>query len=238
MRVYLPERAFPTRPRRLGQDRRRDGDRHVRGNGESMAQPMRASPTDDEEEPEDAALVARARGDPRAFAPLYARYARPVYRYCWRRLGSHEAAEDATSQTFTKALAALDRCDGAAFRAWLFTIAHNVVTDLYRRRQPRADLEALEAMPDDALGPEAVALADEERRSVQRVLARLRPEQRRVVELRLAGLTGPEIAAVLGRRPEAVKSTQHRAYARLRQLLGDEVGDGEIRGRRETDAAR
>ena len=57
-------------------------------------------------------LIAAAQRDRRAFAPLYARYARPIYRFCYRRLGSHEAAEDATSQTFVKALAALDRYQG------------------------------------------------------------------------------------------------------------------------------
>jgi DNA-directed RNA polymerase specialized sigma24 family protein len=41
-----------------------------------------------------------------------------------------------------------------------------------------------------------------------------------VVELRLAGLSGPEIALALGRSPGAVRLAQFRAYARLRDLLG------------------
>ncbi len=57
---------------------------------------------------------------------------------------------------------------------------------------------------------------------VQMLLAALPDEQRHVVALRLAGLSGPEIAAVLGRHPAAVKSTQFRAYTRLRRLLGRE----------------
>jgi DNA-directed RNA polymerase specialized sigma24 family protein len=46
-----------------------------------------------------------------------------------------------------------------------------------------------------------------------------------VIELRLAGLTGPEIAAALDMQVAAVKSTQFRAYARLRELLGDVLAD-------------
>jgi RNA polymerase sigma factor (sigma-70 family) len=190
-----------------------------------LARLMEASPpaevlrgTEDDDE-----LVARAQREPRAFAPLYARYARPVYRYRYRRLGSHEAAEDATSQIFTKAFASLGRYREGTFREWLFTIVGNVITDLYRRQRPQ-------------VGPEETLLAAEERQSVQRRLQRLRPEQRRVVELRLAGLTGPEIARVLDRRPEAVKSTQFRAYARLRTLLGIDT-EGE-RGRTDGDAVR
>ena len=193
--------------------------------GEGLERLMEASPSAEGfGKGEEAALVARAQRDPRAFAPLYARYARPIYRYCYRRLGNHEAAEDATSQTFTKALASLARYQEGTFRGWLFTIANNVVTDLYRRQRPQVGLEMVEATPDAEPGPEEALLASEERQTVQWMLQRLRPEQRRVVELRLAGLTGPEIAQVLERRPEAVKSTQFRAYARLRTLLGVETG--------------
>ncbi len=174
---------------------------------------------------DDAALANRAAVDPASFAPLYARYVRPIYRYCYRRLGSHETAEDATSQTFLKALAAIgrfeDRKDGS-FRSWIFTIADRVVTDSYRRQKPHADLDAAEEIVDGRRGPEDLALAGEERHRVQTLLAALPDEQHRVVALRLAGLSGPEIAAVLGRHPAAVKSTQFRAYTRLRRLLGRE----------------
>ena len=89
----------------------------------------------------DARVVALAKSDPRAFAPLYARYFDPVYRYCYRRLGNPEAAADATSHVFAKALAALPgyREDAPSFRSWLFAIAHNVISDDLRARRPVAD---------------------------------------------------------------------------------------------------
>ncbi len=64
-----------------------------------------AGPACDRADPSDSALVAAARADRRAFAPLYNRYVDPVYRYCLRRLGDRAAAEDATSQVFSKGLA-------------------------------------------------------------------------------------------------------------------------------------
>src|SRR4051794_32862570 len=67
--------------------------------------------------PDDAALVAAAQVDPTAFAPLYARYLPPVYRYCYRRLETSAAAEDATSEIFVKVLAALPRYRAGSFRA-------------------------------------------------------------------------------------------------------------------------
>lgn len=182
-----------------------------------------SSGASDDQATEEASLVARAQRDPAAFTPLYARYARPVYRYCYRRLGSHEAAEDATSQTFAKALAGLPRYRHGSFRGWLFTIADRVVTDVYRRQRPQLGLHVAAELVDRAPGPEDRALADEDRRAVQVLLGRLPADQRRVVELGLAGLTVPEIARVLGRRPEAVKSTRFRAYARLRRLMAAPV---------------
>lgn len=88
----------------------------------------RQQPTQPEPEASasDAELVALAMADLRQFALLYTRYLDPVHRYCYRRLGSREAAEDATSAVFTKALAAFPRYRDASFRAWLFTIAHHV----------------------------------------------------------------------------------------------------------------
>lgn len=171
---------------------------------------------------DDAEIVARARDDLHAFAPLYARYAETVYRYAYRRLHDHDGAADATSQTFLKAISGLGHYRGGSFRAWLFTIAANVVADAHRRRRPAMplDLISLSASPvDTSPGPEELALALESAESVTKLLARLTPEQGDIVALRLAGLSGVEIAEVLDKSVTAVRSSQFRAYARLRQLL-------------------
>lgn len=168
----------------------------------------------------DAELVALAQGDPRAFAPLYTRYLDPIHRYCYRRLGSREAAEDATSLVFAKALSALPRYHHTSFRCWLFTIAHHVIVDRYRDTLPEHALETAADLLDEAPSPEELALAADERRSVRVLLAQLPDHQRRVVELRLAGLTGAEIAQTLGRSAANIDVTQCRAVARMRVLLG------------------
>jgi RNA polymerase sigma-70 factor (ECF subfamily) len=169
----------------------------------------------------EAALIARARSDPQAFSQLYRRYLEPVYRYCYHRLGSKEAAEDATSQVFAKVLNALPtyRPD-RPFRSWLFVIAHNVVVDAHRARRTDQPLDAAAHLHDTAPTPEDAAIAAEGAETVRELLAGLSPDQARVVELRLAGLTEVEIARVLGRKPGAVRAVQFRALSRLRSLLG------------------
>jgi RNA polymerase sigma-70 factor (ECF subfamily) len=170
---------------------------------------------------EDARLVALAKADLRAFAPLYARYFDPVYRYCYRWLGHPEAAADATAQVFTKVLAALPgyREDAPSFRSWLFAIAHNVITDDLRARRPIATMAAAADVAANGQSPEEVVLTQEAGCMVRTLLAQLPPDQRQILELRLAGLTGPEIAAALGRSLCAVKIAQVRAFARLRATL-------------------
>ena len=173
---------------------------------------------------DDTILVAQAKRDRHAFAPLYRRYVEAVYRYCFRHLGSQEEAEDATSQIFTQVLAALPRLDDQPFRAWLFTIAQNVVTDVHRHRAkaawPSSSLapHGVVELADPEPSPEHQALAAEQGRTIRALLAQLPEEPRHLLELRLAGLTDAEIAQVLGRSHGAVRVAQHRAVMRLRAL--------------------
>lgn len=168
----------------------------------------------------DALLARRAGRDPDAFAALYERYVEAVYRYTYRRLGTREQAEDATSQVFHKAYASLASYQGGSFRAWLFSIAHNVVVDSYRRGHQVWPLDEAHEVPDRARSPEDLAIAADEQRTLHECVRLLAPDQRRVVELRLAGLTGAEIAQVLDCNVGAIKMLQHRAMTRLRELMG------------------
>jgi DNA-directed RNA polymerase specialized sigma24 family protein len=56
------------------------------------------------EERADATRERAALLDASAFSALYLRYADRIFRHCDRRLGSREAAEDATGLVFAKAL--------------------------------------------------------------------------------------------------------------------------------------
>jgi RNA polymerase sigma-70 factor (ECF subfamily) len=169
---------------------------------------------------DEVAIIAFAKRDPAAFAPLYQAYLAPVYRYCYRRLGNREAAEDATSLVFERALRSLAMFRGGSFRAWLFTIAHNAVTDAYRRRGAVQPFDDTLDIADPAPPPEQVALLADERRLLTTALALLPADQRQVIELRLSGLASTEVAEILGRSPQAVRALQLRATRRLQSLLG------------------
>ena len=171
--------------------------------------------------------VVLARTDPRAFAPLYNRYVGPIYLYCLRQLHNPQEAEDATSHVFTRALVALPRFHprpsdrGSTFRAWLYTIARNVVIDSLRKRRPQASVDDTTIdhrwLTDTSPGPEDLAIQADDAARLHALLDRLPERQRAVIELRLSGLNGPEIATALDLTISAVKSLQVRAYRHLRQ---------------------
>lgn len=165
------------------------------------------------------ALVEAARRDPDAFAPLYERYVAMIYRFCFRRLGTREEAEDATSITFQKALRSLRSFHGGSFRAWLFTIADRTTLDRLRRGKREQPLDQAFLIPDRTRSPEAEAVGADARRRLWEALVVLTPDQRRVIELRLSGLDFGEIAQVLNRNRNAIDALNFRAVQRLRQVL-------------------
>jgi RNA polymerase sigma-70 factor (ECF subfamily) len=176
------------------------------------------------------AAVDRAKQDPAAFAPLYEAHVETVWRYALSRLRHPERAADVTSQTFIKAITALPtfrpdrRGEHTTFRSWLLTIAHNVIIDELRRTRPTTDLDAPIAqawLVDRAVSPEDSALASAERQRIERAVARLPETQRQIVELRSIGMKGAEIARLLDMTLAAVKTANHRAFLRLRDLLAD-----------------
>ena len=171
--------------------------------------------------------VAAALKDMSAFAHLYGRYYLPIYQYCRLRLQSAQETEDATNETFERAMRSLAGFRGGSFRSWLFSIAANHVRNTARDRRPMLPLPSGPESPDldPMISPEEAALARERAQVMQDRLAALPEGQRRVVELRLVGLSAPDIADVFGMSVSAVKVAQWRAFKRLRDLLDGEDKD-------------
>jgi RNA polymerase sigma-70 factor, ECF subfamily len=166
-------------------------------------------------------LVERARvGDPDAWELLYRRAYPRLVAYARRRLAAPDQAEEAVSETMTRAMDTIDRYrpGPAGLQGWLFGIARNVVLETYRAgaRQRAADPATLEPAP-TGNEPEEAVLVAEERSLLVRAFDRLSESDRDVLELRvLAGLDAEQVGAITGRRAGAVRTAQSRALARLR----------------------
>jgi RNA polymerase sigma-70 factor (ECF subfamily) len=171
----------------------------------------------------DSSPSAQILADPLVFDVIYERYADPILNYCYHRLGTWEEAEDAAQQIFVNAYRALPRFQDrhSSVRSWLFTVAHNEIANRHRYHARHRTLPLTEAAGvfDPTPLPEDIAIIGDHQARLRTLLLSLSEDQRRVVELRLAGLRDGEIAGVLGRSPGAVRGVQARAVARLRALL-------------------
>jgi RNA polymerase sigma-70 factor (ECF subfamily) len=168
------------------------------------------------------ALVSRAtQRDPDAWERLY-RHAYPrLFGYARRRLFDDLAAEDAVSETMTRALNGIDRFTwrGPGFDAWLYGIARNVVLEHGRTRRQTVGLDADER-PADASGPEERLLAAAESEALRVAFERLEPDERELLELRInGGLSAQAVGDLLGKQAGAVRMAQSRALQRLRVMM-------------------
>jgi RNA polymerase sigma-70 factor, ECF subfamily len=171
-------------------------------------------------------LVTAAQANPAAFSGIYRRYLARVYRYARANTASDDDAADLTQQVFLQALAALPeyRPRGVPFAAWLFRIARHAVIDAHRRRRASVTLDAL---PDTlhataAHDPEAEVLRREALKHLGALVATLDPDKRELLALRFAAqLSSSEIAAVVGKRPEAVKKQLTRILHALKERYHD-----------------
>src|SRR5438105_10345133 len=130
-------------------------------------------------------------------------------------------AEDLAADVFVAAAEGLARFEGGeqGFRSWLFTIAYRKVGQLRRRLGRRrtdpapAEDVAEHLAPGDA---EADAMAVLATRAALERIAALPAAQSEVLLLRVvADLSVDDVAAIVGKRPAAVRALQHRALLRL-----------------------
>jgi RNA polymerase sigma-70 factor (ECF subfamily) len=177
-------------------------------------------------DPFESVLAAAQEGAEWAISVLYRDLQPSLLRYL--RSQAPADGDDLASEVWLDAASSLPRFQGdeAAFRRWLFTIARRRLIDLRRRDgRRRAVLDPLESPfeASDATDPEARLLASGETEAALTRVGSLPPDQAEVVLLRvLGGFTVEDVAAIVGKKPGAIRVLQHRGLKRLAEdLAGD-----------------
>jgi RNA polymerase sigma-70 factor (ECF subfamily) len=169
-----------------------------------------------------AVLAAAQTGAEWAWERIYRDLAGSVRGY----LRAHGAAEpdDLVAEVFLQLARNLHGFEGdeQGFRSWVFTVAHHRLID-ERRARDRRPVDVAEAPELEAAGSTGDAEDDAVNRlavhEARALLDHLSPDQRDVLLLRVfGGLTVEEVAAVVDKRPGAVKALQRRALASLQRL--------------------
>ena len=164
---------------------------------------------------DDELMAQFAEGSHAAFEVLYARHKDGVYRY-FLRVTDAASAADAHQETWIRIVANRRKYRAAnRFRAYLFTVAHNVLMDQFRRP---AWETGLDPEPVDDGSPESKASRIEAAARLKVLIERLPMVQREALIMRKeAGLTVREIADITGVTEEGVKSRLRYAMTRLKR---------------------
>ncbi|MDA8341187.1 MAG: RNA polymerase sigma factor [Actinomycetota bacterium] len=181
----------------------------------------------------EAALQAARSGDDAAMAQVF-RSLHPALLQYVRVRAPYADVDDLVAETWLAAAEKFGSFAGgvADFRAWIFTIAHRRVIDYYRRGGRRLRPFVLEDAPEPAVPDvaDAVVAGMSSDQAIGRLVAGLPPDQAEVLVLRVVGELGVEqAAAIMGKRPGAIRVLQHRALRRLRSSMSEaETGDRDV----------
>jgi len=155
------------------------------------------------------------------FEELYGAYADDVYRYILSLCGSSHIAEDVTSETFLKAVKAINKFKGECeVRVWLCKIAKNTYFTMAKKNKFTTE------MPDDLSGGdnfESKLIDKSHAFEVHKLLHGLGEPYKEVFSLRVfSELSFTEIGALFGKPDTWARVTFHRAKTKLKEGLNDD----------------
>jgi RNA polymerase sigma-70 factor (ECF subfamily) len=147
-----------------------------------------------------------------------------VYNYFRFHVPLADVAEDLTAETFLKVVRAADRFDPAkgSAKAWILTVARNVLADWSRRARLRqyVTLGAMHDLVYEAPSPEERLLREEEVGRLLDAVATLAEGDRELIGLRYgSGLDTGEVAQILGISEGSVRTRLWRVLGRLRSAM-------------------
>ncbi|MFQ5705556.1 MAG: sigma-70 family RNA polymerase sigma factor [Gemmatimonadales bacterium] len=151
---------------------------------------------------------------------LFEQHQPALLRYLTRYTGDSEEAADAAQETY---LRLVERPPPRThnIRAWLFTVATNVVRDERRRQRADDRMHAAVARIPSAvrnLPPDVLYEQAERRRMVHRMLEQLSEKERTILLMWEGGFSHPEIAEAVGWEWRSIGPSIARS---LRKLSGD-----------------
>jgi len=154
---------------------------------------------------------------------LYLEAREDVYRYLLTLGVTAAQAQELTQDAFLRLYQSAGTTTIREPRAWLFRVAHNLGLNARARERSAAPLDEtlLAVLHDRTRGPEAELIENQRNLRVARAVADLSPQQKQVLELRIAGLRFREIAETLGIGTSTVSEFLDRALRRLKKAADE-----------------
>ena len=169
------------------------------------------------------------------FHRLYDQFHQDVFQFLMYLVKDREVAEDLSQEVYIRAIRSYDTFQrNSSEKTWLFAIAKNISVDYFRKQKVKSKhtLDYFDWNQDQLLtkekSPEQQAIVNEERGLVLQALDKCTEDQKLVVILRyIQQLSVNETAQVLNWTEAKVKTTQHRAIQKLKDVLNKMERKGE-----------
>lgn len=154
---------------------------------------------------------------------LYDQHSDAIYRFILFKISDRDLAWDLTQDCFMKAwhYFSLKEREIANKKAFLYTVARNLVIDHWRQKEKTAtvDIDLVAHTIEDGNDLHKKTVVQDEIRSLMKLLDELPEESKNILLLRYAEeLTFDEIAKATGKSNVAVRVQTHRAMKRLKAL--------------------
>ena len=150
---------------------------------------------------------------------MYNAYSDEIYRYCLSHSSDSELSEDIVAETFMKAWKHYDSFDNKYPRAWLYTIAKNLLRDHWRKK-PTLEFDDRTESDNEYDNPVINTEKNMTKDRVQRAIAALPSEMKDVVYMRcILGLSSRETATSLNITEANVRVLQHRGLKKMKAII-------------------
>ena len=149
-------------------------------------------------------------------------YGESILTYILLMVRDYQQAEDLTQETFIKAYKHQQQFEQrSSVKTWLFTIAHNVTKDYFRKKHPLQHYLGLTMEEKDHKPtPEQIVAMNFQNEQLYRTIQQLKPSYRHVIILRkLKEFSTAETALILNWSESKVKMTLKRALIKLKNEL-------------------
>jgi len=169
----------------------------------------------------DLGLVERYfEGDTGAFDEIMIRYERQIYRVCYRFVENRDDAMDLAQDVFVKAFEHLPTFRReSTLKTWLYRIAINHCLN-HVKKHSQQFVEVTEYTSSIHPSVQREMEHQEQREHFRRLIKRLPPKQKAILELRVnEQLSYEEIAQISGRSVSTIKASVFFALDKLRKLV-------------------
>ncbi len=153
---------------------------------------------------------------------IYSYYFKDVYFFIYSLSKDKHIAEDLTSETFVKAIKAIESFKGDCdIKVWLFQIAKNLYYSYLRKNKNLIELDSV-SEEKDGFDLEKSVISFEESMKIHKILHNLSEPYKEVFSLRVFGeLSFRQIGNLFGKTDNWACVTFHRASNKIREEMRD-----------------